>query len=73
MTLIDTVVFRHPDYVSNLALWAHELHHVEQYQAWGVDGFAARYAFSWPQVEAEARDRADEFSVWRERAPAALR
>lgn len=73
VTLIDTVVFRHADYVSDLTLWAHELHHVEQYRTWGVDGFAARYAFSWTQVEAEARHRADAFRAWRATASAAIR
>lgn len=73
VTLIDTVVFRHANYVSDLALWAHELHHVEQYRAWGVDGFAARYAFSWTQVETEARDRAAEFREWREAASTSVR
>jgi hypothetical protein len=60
VTLVDTVVFKDERYVNNIALWAHELHHVEQYAEWGVDGFASRYAFGWRSVEQAATDRADE-------------
>lgn len=60
VTLVDTVVFKDERYVNNIALWAHELHHVEQYSEWGVEGFASRYAFSWRSVEQAATDRADE-------------
>ncbi|MEZ5938861.1 MAG: DUF4157 domain-containing protein [Hyphomonadaceae bacterium] len=65
VTLIDTIVFKSEDYVNSLSLWAHELHHVEQYQAWGVQGFAQRYTFGWNAVEAEARERARDFVEWR--------
>ena len=68
VTLVDTVVFRDEADVRNLALWAHELHHVEQYREWGVGGFAARYAFGWETVEAEARARALEFVGWYRKA-----
>lgn len=64
VTLIDTVVFRDDAHIRNIALWAHEIHHVEQYKAWGVAGFASRYAFSWEAVEAEAQTRAKEFVTW---------
>lgn len=64
VTLIDTVVFKEEDYVHSLALWAHELHHVEQYKEWGVAGFAQRYAFGWADVEAEASAKADAFVAW---------
>lgn len=64
VTLIDTVVFKDEKYVNNLALWAHEMHHVQQYAEWGVAGFASRYAFGWEAVEAEARQRADDFVAW---------
>lgn len=64
VTLIDTVVFKDQKYVNNLALWAHEIHHVEQYTQWGVAGFASRYAFGWESVEAEARQRAEDFVAW---------
>ncbi|RYZ10539.1 MAG: DUF4157 domain-containing protein [Alphaproteobacteria bacterium] len=64
VTLIDTVVFKDESYVGSLALWAHELHHVQQYQEWGVSGFAARYAFGWRDVEAAAGERAKTFVAW---------
>jgi hypothetical protein len=73
VTLVDTIVFRQSSHVSDLSLWAHELHHVEQYRSWGVDGFASRYAFSWNQVEAEARDRAAAFRAWRTSRPTLVR
>jgi hypothetical protein len=64
VTLIDTIVFKEERYVRNLALWAHEIHHVDQYAEWGVAGFASRYAFGWEEVEAAARTRADDFVNW---------
>jgi len=64
VTLIDTVVFKDEKYVNSLALWAHELHHIEQYKDWGLSGFAARYAFGWKEVEAEASARAAAFVAW---------
>ena len=71
VTLIDTVVFKDESYVGSLALWAHELHHVQQYSEWGVSGFAARYAYGWRDVEAEAGERAKKFVAWyRERQEA---
>ncbi|HEY7797734.1 MAG TPA: DUF4157 domain-containing protein [Hyphomonadaceae bacterium] len=64
VTLIDTVVFSSETHLRNLALWAHELHHVEQYKDWGIGGFASRYAFNWQDVEAEATSRAHSFVAW---------
>src|SRR5262245_22077892 len=64
VTLIDTVVFKDENYVRNIALWSHELRHVEQYKEWGVLGFATRYAFGWQDVEADATERAKEFVTW---------
>jgi hypothetical protein len=64
VTLIDTIVFKDESYVGSLALWAHEMHHVQQYKEWGISGFAARYAFGWADVEAEAGARAKEFVAW---------
>jgi len=64
VTLIDTVVFKDESYVSSLALWAHEIHHVQQYTDWGLSTFAARYAFGWNEVEAEAGARAKAFVTW---------
>ena len=64
VTLIDTVVFKDEKYVGSLALWAHELHHIQQYHDWGVSGFAANYAFGWKEVEAEASARATAYVGW---------
>lgn len=64
VTLIDTIVFKDESYVNSLALWAHEMHHVQQYRDWGLSGFAARYAFGWNDVEAEASARAKTFVEW---------
>ncbi|MDP3813937.1 DUF4157 domain-containing protein [Pseudomonas sp.] len=55
VTLIDIIVFRHPDDALNdAALWAHELKHVQQYLQWGVGEFAARYSRDYNLVEAPA-------------------
>ncbi len=64
VTLIDTIVFKDEKYVGSLALWAHELHHVQQYHDWGLSGFAAHYAFGWKEVEAEASARAAAYVAW---------
>lgn len=64
VTLIDTVVFSSETHVRNLALWAHEIHHVQQYKDWGIAGFATRYAFNWQDVEAEATARAHAYVAW---------
>jgi hypothetical protein len=55
VTLVDIIVFRNQDDAqSNVALWAHELKHVQQYQQWGVREFAARYTRDYKAVEAPA-------------------
>ncbi|WP_391639234.1 eCIS core domain-containing protein [Stutzerimonas degradans] len=55
VTLIDVIVFRRPaDAQDNLALWAHELKHVEQYLEWGVAEFARRYTLDHRAVESPA-------------------
>ncbi|QBF27077.1 DUF4157 domain-containing protein [Pseudomonas tructae] len=55
VTLIDIIVFRHQaDAQDNVALWAHELQHVQQYQQWGVEEFARRYSRDFNAVEAPA-------------------
>jgi Domain of unknown function (DUF4157) len=64
VTLVDTIVFKDEDYVKNLALWSHEMHHIEQYKEWGLSGFASRYAFGWTQVEEAAEAKASEFVAW---------
>lgn len=64
VTLIDTIVFKDESYLGSLALWAHEMHHIQQYKQWGLSGFAAQYAFAWKDVEADASARAKEFVGW---------
>ncbi|MHC6225954.1 eCIS core domain-containing protein [Pseudomonas sp. X10] len=55
VTLIDTIIFRHArDAEDNVALWAHELKHVQQYQEWGVEEFARRYTRDFESIEAPA-------------------
>jgi len=61
VTLIDTIIFRRTqDAEDNVALWAHELKHVQQYQTLGVDEFARQYtrdynALEGPAYEIEAK------------------
>lgn len=55
VTLIDTVIFRRTrDAEDNVALWAHELKHVQQYQELGVEEFARRYTRNYDELEAPA-------------------
>lgn len=64
VTLIDTIVFKDEGYTKDLALWAHEMHHVEQYRDWGLAGFASRYMFGWQAVEDEAEQKAHDYVAW---------
>jgi hypothetical protein len=43
ITLLNAIVFRDTSGVDDIALWAHELHHVQQYADWGVLEFAKRW------------------------------
>ncbi|QAY88689.1 DUF4157 domain-containing protein [Pseudomonas sp. ACM7] len=55
VTLIDIILFRDAQTAQqDVALWAHELKHVQQYQEWGVEGFARRYTQDFNAVEAPA-------------------
>lgn len=55
VTLIDTIVFADPQEAeSDIALWAHEVKHVEQVRRWGLMGFAQAYVRDHQSVEAEA-------------------
>lgn len=55
VTLMDIIVFRNPeDALNNVALWAHELKHVQQYLEWGPRGFAERYTRDYSAVESPA-------------------
>ena len=66
MTLGDTIIFRDLWRAeSDLKLWAHELTHVQQYDRWGIDGFAERYVRDSKAVEQEAYGNAERFEAWR--------
>jgi hypothetical protein len=55
VTTIDTITFADPwDAENNIALWAHEVVHVEQFRRWGLLDFARRYVRDHQAVEAEA-------------------
>ncbi|MFK9099172.1 DUF4157 domain-containing protein [Pseudomonas guariconensis] len=55
VTLVDTIIFRHAqDAEDNVALWAHELKHVQQYQELGVEEFARRYTRNYEDLEGPA-------------------
>jgi len=55
VTLVDLIVFQNAgDAQNNVALWAHELTHVEQYQQLGVDEFSARYVRDYISLESPA-------------------
>lgn len=55
ITLNDVIAFRESDDAAGDArLWAHELTHVQQYERWGVRGFARRYTLDHDGVEREA-------------------
>jgi Domain of unknown function (DUF4157) len=55
IALIDTIIFADAsDAQNNVALWGHEVKHVEQFQRWGLIDFARRYVRDYQAVEAEA-------------------
>ncbi|MBV4507359.1 DUF4157 domain-containing protein [Pseudomonas sp. BW13M1] len=55
VTLIDTIIFRRSaDAEDNVALWSHELKHVQQYQELGVEEFARRYTRDYQALEGPA-------------------
>ncbi|MGH8461136.1 MAG: eCIS core domain-containing protein [Stenotrophobium sp.] len=65
ITLVDVVVLKNQfDVLNNPTLWAHELTHVEQYQQWGVQGFAQRYLQNYEAVEKVAYDSATRYADW---------
>jgi hypothetical protein len=65
VTLIDVIIFRGPQEAADPALWAHELTHVDQYQAWGVQNFAVSYARDARSVENPAYDKQNGYWPWR--------
>jgi len=58
ITLDEVIAFRTGDATADVHLWAHELTHVQQYQRWGVRGFAQRYTLDHDGVEREAEANA---------------
>jgi hypothetical protein len=55
VTAIDTIIFADArDARDNVALWGHEVKHVEQFRVWGLMEFARRYVRDHAAVEAEA-------------------
>ena len=68
VTLNRVIVFRSPDLAltetrDTIALWIHELVHVEQYARMGIDNFANRYIVDWQSIENEAEARESQ-AVW---------
>lgn len=71
ITLGEVILFRpDADGHDDARLWAHELVHVQQYERWGLRGFARRYTLDHEGVEAEARAGADKFTAARKLAAA---
>jgi Domain of unknown function (DUF4157) len=55
VTAIDTIIFANAwEAQNNVALWGHEVKHVEQFRTWGLMEFARRYVLDHEAVEAEA-------------------
>jgi hypothetical protein len=55
VTAIDTIIFHNAwDAGNNVALWGHEVKHVEQFRRWGLMEFARAYVRDHQAVEAEA-------------------
>lgn len=54
LTLGNVIVFRDEATARDPVIWAHEVAHVQQYQRWGMDGFARRYVEDYRAVEREA-------------------
>jgi hypothetical protein len=64
VTLIDVVVFKDAGDAEDVALWAHELAHVEQYASWGVHSFSVQYARNWQSVENPAYEKGNNYWNW---------
>lgn len=56
LTVDDVILFRDTEAASDPVLWAHEIHHVVQYRAWGVDGFVTRYLAGRGEIEHAANE-----------------
>ncbi|MFO1129011.1 MAG: DUF4157 domain-containing protein [Rhodospirillales bacterium] len=56
LTLDDVIIFRDDATARDPVIWAHEVAHIQQYQRWGIEGFARRYVENFRAVEREAWD-----------------
>lgn len=56
LTADNVILFASEEATRSPLLWAHELYHVSQYAAWGVDGFAARYLSDYETIEHAANE-----------------
>ncbi|MBN8832421.1 MAG: DUF4157 domain-containing protein [Sphingomonadales bacterium] len=66
ITLGDVILFRPAEKsADDPRLWAHELTHVQQYDRWGVRGFAQRYTLDHVSIEREAEAGAARYSASR--------
>jgi Domain of unknown function (DUF4157) len=63
VALIDVIIFRGPEEAKSPETWAHEMHHIRQYDEWGVRKFAIRYMRSWNSVENDAYDAQRRFAA----------
>lgn len=43
MTFMNVVIFHNPREIDDVELWAHEIHHAQQYKEWGLVEFAKRW------------------------------
>lgn len=67
ITLDELVVFADQSGAEDLALWVHELYHVEQFAGWGVRDFAIKYVRDHGAIERPAYARANEYLSWASR------
>lgn len=57
MTLGHVIVFKSRDEaLADSTLWAHEIKHVQQFEEWGLQGFAARYLTDYQGIEFAANE-----------------
>jgi hypothetical protein len=64
ITLDHVIVFKESDNaLHDVSMWVHELTHVEQYQRWGIRGFAVRYLRDADGVEAEAYEAEKKYAA----------
>ncbi|MFO1152458.1 MAG: DUF4157 domain-containing protein [Rhodospirillales bacterium] len=54
VTLDNVIIFRDDANARDPVIWAHEMAHVQQYQHWGIEGFARRYVENFRAVERDA-------------------